>query len=177
MVQRVMQPKDSYRAGNEIYSAYLLTDFYPTEALLVNLGLRYEMSKQWVRYASDGGDWYSRRRNLDKNDLFPALNLKYAVNPANSIRFSASRTVTRPSFIEMAPFLYQESYGSAQIRGNEELQNGYNYNFDLRYERFGKDGDMLSVTGYFKYLDSPIERIQDRNNGRGGKIYLAFGVL
>ena len=34
MVQRVMQPKDSYRAGNEIYSAYLLTDFYPTEALL-----------------------------------------------------------------------------------------------------------------------------------------------
>lgn len=96
VVQRVMQPKDSYRAGNEIYSAYLLTDFYPTEALLVNLGLRYEMSKQWVRYASDGGDWYSRRRNLDKNDLFPALNLKYAVNPTNSIRFSASRTVTRP---------------------------------------------------------------------------------
>ena len=165
MVQRVMQPKDSYRAGNEIYSAYLLTDFYPTEALLVNLGLRYEMSKQWVRYASDGGDWYSRRRNLDKNDLFPALNLKYAVNPTNSIRFSASRTVTRPSFIEMAPFLYQESYGSAQIRGNEELQNGYNYNFDLRYERFGKDGDMLSVTGYFKYLDSPIERIQDLQGG------------
>ena len=38
VVQRVMQPKDSYRAGNEIYSAYLLTDFYPTEALLVNLG-------------------------------------------------------------------------------------------------------------------------------------------
>mgnify|MGYP000181727544 FL=1 len=73
VVQRVMQPKDSYRAGNEIYSAYLLTDFYPTEALLVNLGLRYEMSKQWVRYASDGGYWYSRRRNLDKNDLFPAL--------------------------------------------------------------------------------------------------------
>ena len=165
MVQRVMQPKDSYRAGNEIYSAYLLTDFYPTEALLVNLGLRYEMSKQWVRSASDGGDWYSRRRNLDKNDLFPALNLKYAVNPTNSIRFSASRTVTRPSFIEMAPFLYQESYGSAQIRGNEELQNGYNYNFDLRYERFGKDGDMLSVTGYFKYLDSPIERIQDLQGG------------
>ena len=165
VVQRVMQPKDSYRAGNEIYSAYLLTDFYPNEALLVNLGLRYEMSKQWVRYASDGGDWYSRRRNLDKNDLFPALNLKYAVNPTNSIRFSASRTVTRPSFIEMAPFLYQESYGSAQIRGNEELQNGYNYNFDLRYERFGKDGDMLSVTGYFKYLDSPIERIQDLQGG------------
>ena len=165
VVQRVMQPKDSYRAGNEIYSGYLLTDFYPVPSLLVNLGVRYEISRQWVDYATDGGDWYAERRNLDKNDLFPTLNLKYTVNDANSIRFSASRTVTRPSFIEMAPFLYQESYGSAQIRGNNELQNGYNYNFDLRYEHFGKNGDMISLTAYFKYLDSPIERIQALQGG------------
>ena len=164
-VQRVMQPKDSYRAGNEIYSGYLLTDFYPVPSLLVNLGVRYEISRQWVNYATDGGEWYAQRRDLDKNDLFPTLNLKYTVNDANSIRFSASRTVTRPSFIEMAPFLYQESYGSAQIRGNDKLQNGYNYNFDLRYERFGKNGDMISLTGYFKYLDSPIERIQALQGG------------
>lgn len=165
VVQRVMQPKDSYRAGNEIYSGYLLTDFYPVPSLLVNLGVRYEISRQWVDYATDGGDWYAERHNLDKNDLFPTLNLKYTVNDANSIRFSASRTVTRPSFIEMAPFLYQESYGSAQIRGNNELQNGYNYNFDLRYEHFGKNGDMISLTAYFKYLDSPIERIQALQGG------------
>ena len=165
VVQRVMQPKDSYRAGNEIYSGYLLTDFYPVPSLLVNLGVRYEISRQWVDYATDGGDWYAERRNLDKNDLFPTLNLKYTVNDANSIRFSASRTVTRPTFIEMAPFLYQESYGSAQIRGNNELQNGYNYNFDLRYEHFGKNGDMISLTAYFKYLDSPIERIQALQGG------------
>ena len=165
VVQRVMQPKDSYRAGNEIYSGYLLTDFYPVPSLLVNLGVRYEISRQWVDYATDGGDWYAERRNLDKNDLFPTLNLKYTVNDANSIRFSASRTVTRPPFIEMAPFLYQESYGSAQIRGNNELQNGYNYNFDLRYEHFGKNGDMISLTAYFKYLDSPIERIQALQGG------------
>ena len=165
VVQRVMQPKDSYRAGNEIYSGYLLTDFSPVPSLLVNLGVRYEISRQWVDYATDGGDWYAERRNLDKNDLFPTLNLKYTVNDANSIRFSASRTVTRPSFIEMAPFLYQESYGSAQIRGNNELQNGYNYNFDLRYEHFGKNGDMISLTAYFKYLDSPIERIQALQGG------------
>ena len=59
VVQRVMQPKDSYRAGNEIYSGYLLTDFYPVPSLLVNLGVRYEISRQWVDYATDGGDWYA----------------------------------------------------------------------------------------------------------------------
>ncbi|MBQ8520183.1 MAG: TonB-dependent receptor, partial [Bacteroides sp.] len=164
-IERKKQPKDSYLAGNEIIAGYLLTDFYPLEELLVNVGVRYEKSKQWVKYASDGGDWYAKRRDLEKDDLFPALNLKYTLDSKNSLRFSASRTVTRPSFIEMAPFLYQESYGAAQIRGNENLENGYNYNFDLRYELFAENGDMLSITGYFKYLDSPIERIQELNGG------------
>lgn len=162
-VERNQQPRDSYRAGNDILAAYLQTDFYPIEALLVNVGLRYEGSQQWVEYASDGGT--ELRRDLDKHDLFPALNMKYSINQANVLRFSVSRTVTRPSFIEMAPFLYQESYGAAQIRGNEDLQNGYNYNFDLRYELFGKNGDMISVTGYYKRLDKPIERIQTIQGG------------
>ncbi|RXE63810.1 TonB-dependent receptor, partial [Muribaculaceae bacterium Isolate-001 (NCI)] len=146
-------------------AGYLSSDFHPTAALLVNVGLRYEISRQWVRYATDVGEIYSKRRELNQNDLFPALNLKYSVNEENSIRFSASRTVTRPSFIEMAPFLYQESYGSAQIRGNAELVNGYNFNFDLRYELFKQNGDMLSVTGYFNYLLKPLERTQMRNGG------------
>lgn len=164
-VNRYMYPYEAYKAKNEIMAGYLTTDFYPVSSLLVNIGLRYEMSKQQVQYANDGGEKFSSVRNLDTNDIFPTLNLKYSVNEANSIRFSASRTVTRPSFIEMAPFLYQESYGSAIIRGNEELVNGYNYNFDFRYELFKKNGDMLSVTGYFKYLEKPIERTQTLSGG------------
>ena len=165
VIERKKQPKDSYMAGNRIVAGYILTDFYPIENLLVNLGVRYEYSMQNVSYASDGGDWYSKRRDLNVHDFFPALNMKYAISEEHSLRFAASRTVTRPSFIEMAPFLYQESYGSAQIRGNEELQNGYNYNADLKYEWFGQSGDMFSVTGYFKYLVNPIERIQELNGG------------
>lgn len=164
-VGRYMYPYEAYKAGNDILAGYIQTDFYPAGALLVNFGLRYEISRQWVKYATDGGEKYSKRRDLEKNDFFPALNLKYALNEANSFRFSVSRTITRPSFIEIAPFLYQESYGSAQIRGNANLENGYNFNFDLRYEYFRKNGDMLSVTGYFKYLDNPIERTQMLNGG------------
>ena len=165
VIERKMQPKDSYKAGNTIYAGYILTDWHPITSLLLNVGLRYEYSKQWVNYATDGGERYAERRDLDKGDLFPALNVKYNLTDEDIFRFSASRTVTRPSFIEMAPFLYQESYGSQQIRGNAELENGYNYNFDLRYERFGQGGDMISLTGYFKYLDSPIERVQGLDGG------------
>ena len=165
VIERKKQPKDSYLAGNRIFAGYILTDWYIMDNLLLNLGLRYEISQQWVRYASDGGDWYSRQRDLEKNDFFPAINLKYTINDAHNLRFAASRTITRPSFIEMAPFLYQESYGAAQVRGNENLQNAYNYNIDLKYEWFTQNGDMVSVTGYFKYLENPIERIQELNGG------------
>ena len=82
------------------------------------------------------------------------------MNDNNNLRLSFSRTVTRPSFIEMAPFLYEESYGSAQVRGNENLQNGYNYNIDFRYELINKGGDLLSATAYYKFLQNPIERTQ-----------------
>jgi len=165
VVERKKQPKDSYLAGTGIAAAYLTADLHLTDRWLVNLGLRYEKNHQWVRYASDGGDWYARRRDLRTDDFFPAVNLKYIADDKRNLRLSLSRTVTRPSFVEMAPFLYQESYGATQIRGNEALQNGYNYNGDLRYEQFGPNGDMLSVTGYFKYLDQPIERIQALNGG------------
>lgn len=162
-IDRKKQPKDSYTAGNSIYAGYIATEYYPIAPLLVNLGVRYEISKQWVDYYTDGGK--AERSELNKNDLFPSLNMKYQMNKKNSLRFAFSRTVTRPSFIEMAPFLYQESYGSAQIRGNADLQNGYNYNIDLRYELFEKNGDMLSITAYYKHLKAPIERVQTLSGG------------
>ena len=162
-IDRKKQPKDSYTAGNSIYAGYIATEYYPVAPLLVNLGVRYEISKQWVDYYTDGGK--AERSELNKNDLFPSLNMKYQMNEKNSLRFAFSRTVTRPSFIEMAPFLYQESYGSAQIRGNADLQNGYNYNIDLRYELFEKNGDTLSITAYYKHLKAPIERVQTLSGG------------
>ena len=163
VIQRSRQPRDGYKAGNDIYAGYVSADYYPVSALLINVGVRYESSRQWVDYYGDDG--IAKRRNLDKDDFFPATNFKYQLNDENSLRLSFSRTITRPSFIEMAPFLYQESYGSAQIRGNEDLQNGYNYNLDLRYELFKQNQDMISVTGYYKYLNSPIERIQTLAGG------------
>lgn len=165
VIERKMQPKDSYKAGNDIFAGFVATDYHINRKVLLNIGLRYEYSRQWVNYATDGGEKYAERRELNKDDVFPSFNIKYNLNEWDIFRLSASRTVTRPSFIEMAPFLYQESYGSAQLRGNAELVNGYNYNFDLRYERFANRGDMISITAYFKYLDSPIERVQGLNGG------------
>ena len=164
-ITRDNQLKDTYHAGHDIYAGFIETEYYPISNLLINVGLRYEYSKQWVNYYTETGT--PQRNTINKNDLFPALNMKYTLDQTNSLRFAFSRTVTRPSFVEMAPFLYQESYGAAQIRGNAELQNGYNYNFDLRYERFAQDNstNMFAVTAYAKILADPIERTQYASGG------------
>lgn len=163
-ITRNSQKRDSYTADSRILAGFVEADYYPVESFLINLGVRMESSRQWVDYFDDGGLPY--RRNLDTDDFFPALNLKYTLNKKNSLRLSASRTVTRPSFVEMAPFLYQESYGGTQVRGNADLKNGYNYNLDLRYEFFrSSSADMLAVTAYYKYLENPIERTQTTAGG------------
>ena len=155
--------RDQYDAANIIGAAFIEADLKFGDSWYLNAGLRMEASRQSVDY---NDDVENLTRNLDAFDFFPAINVKYDVTGNSMLRLSLSRTITRPSFIEMAPFLYQESFGGAQIRGNEDLDNGYNYNFDLKYELFSKkNADMFSVTAYFKYLENPIERTQRLSGG------------
>lgn len=158
----VYNPASSdYFATSYVAAGYVDFD-YTWSKLMVNVGARFESSNQEVTSWKDAAPLDDPTLSkLSSNDLFPALNLKYSFDEQNALRFSASKTVTRPSFIEMAPFKYRESYGSSYIRGNGDLQNGYNYNFDLRYDFFqDKGSDMLSACAYYKYLDNPIERTQ-----------------
>lgn len=161
-------PRDKYFAGSDIYAAFVDMEYYPIKKLLIAAGVRFEHSSQWVRYWLDSGQ--EDRAEVEANDFFPALNMKYELDKKQNLRLSFSRTVTRPSFIEMAPFEYQESYGGAIVRGNEDIENGYNYNIDFRYEIFPESGDMFSFSTYYKHLKSPIERIQDYS----GSIFQSF---
>lgn len=162
-VSRSQFKRDRYDASSLIGAVFAETDLSFGEKWFLNAGLRFEASRQSIDYNDDVEDL---TRNLDAFDLFPAVNLKYDLTSRSMFRLSLSRTVTRPSFVEMAPFLYQESFGGAQIRGNENLKNGYNYNVDLKYEFFAeKTTDMFAVTGYFKLLEDPIERTQRLSGG------------
>ena len=162
-IERKRHKRDSYNAPNKIMAAFAEADLGFGERLFLNAGLRAEASDQGVKYNDDVED---RERHLKAFDLFPAVNIKYSVDGQSALRLALSRTITRPSFIEMAPFLYQESFGGTQLRGNESLKNGYNWNVDLKYEYFADQSeDMFTLTGYFKYLDSPIERTQRLSGG------------
>jgi outer membrane receptor for ferrienterochelin and colicin len=158
-VHKNSQPRNTYYAASGIWAAFADFEYYPVRDLLLAAGVRYEYSQQRVRYWTDAAE--ERLARLPSGNLFPALNVKYTVRRNRNFRLALSRTVTRPSFIEMAPFEYKESYGGATVRGNAAIQNGYNYNVDVRYEAFQGFGNLLSLGIYYKYLDSPIERVQE----------------
>lgn len=164
-IKKTSLKRDSYYAGSDIYAGFWDMEYYITPRLLFAGGLRFEQSNQWVRYWDDQAKEHKDRLNV--SDFFPALNLKYTIENKNiqNVRFSASRTITRPSFLEMAPFEYQESYAGKRRRGYAGIKNGYNYNLDLRYEVFTQSGDMYSIGAYYKYLDQPIEQIQEYSGG------------
>ena len=162
-IRKNQYARDQYDARNFIGAAFVETDLHFGEKWQLNAGLRFEASRQSVDY---NDDVENLTRQLDAFDLFPAINLRYNIADRSMLRLSLSRTITRPSFVEMAPFLYQESFGGAQIRGNEDLMNGYNYNVDLRYEVFSDSStDMFAATAYYKFLQNPIERTQRLSGG------------
>ncbi|MFI3305063.1 MAG: TonB-dependent receptor, partial [Rikenellaceae bacterium] len=152
-------PNDYYSAYSNVLSAFASVDLNLTDKFLVTAGLRLESSKQSVDYGTEGRTGLNT--TIEANDIFPALNIRYKLGEKKQLRFAASRTITRPSFVEMAPFSYEPTYGSGIIKGNSDIQNAYNYNVDLRYEIFFERGDMFSATAYYKYLDTPIERTQE----------------
>ncbi len=169
-ISRDLQPKNNYYAQQDVVAGFADVEYYPVEPLMLSLGVRYEYSKQTVEYWDDAS--IKRESELSSGDIFPALNIKYNIDGNHALRFAASMTVTRPSFIEMAPFLYKESYGSAEIRGNENIENGYNFNIDLKYEYFANNNrDMFSAGIYYKFLKDPIERIQQSS---GGSVVYSF---
>ncbi|MGM9769023.1 MAG: carboxypeptidase-like regulatory domain-containing protein [Candidatus Cryptobacteroides sp.] len=162
-MQRKQNQRDRYEASNLVGAMFLEYDKSFDDRWFLNAGVRFEAGRCQVDY---NDDVENTTRILDSYDPFFALNLKYKFWGCNFIRLSASRTITRASFIEMAPFLYQESYGGVMLRGNASLKNAYNYNIDLRWEYISDSStDLFSVTGYFKRLENPIERIQRYSGG------------
>jgi outer membrane receptor protein involved in Fe transport len=57
----------------------------------------------------------------------------------------------------MSPFDYQDFELFAVVYGNEDLKSAYIKNFDIRYEWYPSQGEMVSIAGFHKKFKDPIE--------------------
>ena len=159
---------DLYNASLKAYAAYTNIDFARNK-FSGNVGLRYEYDNIDVNW--DVANYVGRKGSLsnDYNNLLPALSLRYAFSDKSFLRFAASKTITLPEFKELSPFEYVSPTGRV-TKGNPDLKNSNNYNFDIKWEIFPASKELISVTGFYKMINDPINLAQTRGSS-GNFIY------
>ncbi|MDZ7369812.1 MAG: TonB-dependent receptor [candidate division KSB1 bacterium] len=153
----ITKPADSYRSKQFINAGYLMTTFKIYSRLKVITGVRYEMSRQYM-------DSYTitnepvRVRSLYR-DWLPSVNLSYALSSKSNLRAAFAKTLARPEFREIAPFSYFDFLNYELVEGNPDLKRTLINNFDLRYEFYPSNVELMAISGFYKEFDDPIEQI------------------
>ena len=142
-----------------VNAGYLTFNYKPNQNWDILLGVRAESNTNLTRYKNSDSLPNSPFINLERNQTFilPSLSVKKTLNNSSNIRFSASKTITRPILIEYMPITYINP-DNENIIGNKDLKNSENYNLDLKYEVFPTSKELFAVNLFAKKIDNAIER-------------------
>lgn len=98
-------------------------------------------------------------------DVLPALALTFRPTESVNFRISASQTVSRPEYRELAPIQYREVMGFDNVLGNPDLQRALIQNYDIRWEWYLGAGEVVSIGAFAKRFTNPIERVYRGSSG------------
>ena len=101
-----------------------------------------------------------KKDELNDNDILPAINLTYTLIDNMNIRLAYTRTLSRPTFREIAPFA-SFSPVAPTIVGNPDLKRTLIDNIDLKWEYFMKPGEVISFGVFYKNFTDPIEMVDN----------------
>lgn len=153
ILQEGTRPIDAYSASNILTAAYVATDLTFGQ-LNVSGGVRTEYNIQNMQSRDDFGPINVNNPVLS---VLPSANVSYAFNEKNLIRGGYGRTVNRPEFRELAPFLFYDYKLESSRVGNPDLKTATIDNIDFRYENYPRTGETFSIGGFYKRFTNPIE--------------------
>ncbi len=167
---------NQFSANINYIAGYASIELSPFHKLKTIIGLRVENYVQRYTGQNQIGDKVlDNDKVLDDLDFFPSVSLVYNLTEKQNLRFSYSRTIARPSFKELSyAEIYDPISGHTFIGGlhvDEDTHGGILYwdgnlvssyinNFDLRWEIYHRNAQMISVSGFYKKIDKPIEIVQ-----------------
>nr|WP_226994057.1 TonB-dependent receptor [Myxococcus hansupus] len=150
---------DAYDAYLGIFSGYVSADAQPLEALRLVGGLRLETSSQVLTVKDPFTGARGTESRSDYANLLPSLNAIYALTPSVNLRGGYSYTLARPTFRELAPFIYFDFVRRRNVSGNPDLQQTRLHNVDARIEWFAGENEVLAASAFYKRFENPIERV------------------
>jgi outer membrane receptor protein involved in Fe transport len=149
----------AFAAGLRVHGAYTKVNYEPIDGVSIDLGVRYETALQTVNPVSvftvPSNSLASTR--LEKSYWLPAGTVTWEVAPQMQLRVNASQTIARPQFRELIFQLYYDPESDRLYRGNPLLTDSKLLNFEARYEWYFARDQRVSVAGFFKKIDRPIE--------------------
>ena len=159
-----------YNAYSSIYAVFLDFNHTFNENIFLNVGLRVESASTSTTANMNVNDGNEEEIVFDNLDIFPALNIRWALYDNTNIRFASSRTVTRPSFFEKSPALIIPEQGENRFVGNigtKEspndfgfyLEKAYSNNMEIKWEYYPAAREIISLAAFGKIINEPIENI------------------
>lgn len=148
-------PRDAYTASNFLLAGYLYGE-WAFNKLNVSGGVRIEKNVLDL-VGNDGSQ--DINPELDITSVLPSVNISYNSTEKSVFRVAYSRSVNRPEFREIAPFLFYDFQLDAERIGNSDLTTATIDNLDFRYEFYPNKGETISIGAFYKYFNDPIETI------------------
>jgi len=149
----------AFDAGLRVHAGYgqIIAQVMPS--LNITAGVRYETAKQTVTALDlfNTGLGAGFNTNLDNDYFLPAVTLTYEIAPQMQFRLSGSKTIARPQFRELIRQLYFDTDTNRLFQGNPSLIDSELTNAEARYEWFFARDQRITLAGFYKKIDRPIE--------------------
>lgn len=163
----------AYEADLEVFAGYVMGEAELADGLRFSAGVRYENGKETVTpidlFGLGGVD--SVPTEINEEYFLPAATLTWNFAEDMQFRLSASKTIARPQFRELAPQQYQDIETDRTFFGNQFLTDSELFNAEARYEYyFGRD-QRLTAAAFYKKIDRPIEAVAFE---QGGTFFTTF---
>jgi len=153
----------------EVHGAYGQVRWLPTDTITVDVGVRYEDATQRVTLPEGSAQTtlIPVETNLENDYVLPGGTITWEVVPDLQLRFSASKTIARPQFRELVDQIYFDPVSNRSFRGNAQLIDSEFVNLEGRAEYYIGGKNRMSVAGFYKDIENPIEPIILGGSGTG----------
>lgn len=161
VLRETTRATDNYRAEQTLNAGFVDADFNWQGKYRLALGVRRESNAQEVTtYSIVNEQAPPVIAKDDSVNWLPSAAFTWIYSENAQLRFSFSRTLSRPDFRELSRAPFTDPELDIDTLGNPDLKTTRIRNLDLRWEYYFSDTDSLSVGAFDKKFSYPIERLR-----------------
>ena len=144
-----------YKHQNDILAAYMGNGLR-VKKISGRLGVRYEHTKQEVKYLLGRGDDFNK--NFD--DVVPSASIGYKLTDMSNLRFGYNMRIYRPGIWYLNPYL-NDSNPTNISQGNSHLDSEKSHSFNLSYSNFTQKFN-INLSARYSFTNNSIERVTEQ---------------